>query len=226
MLCYYCSNKAIYLYGSYNVCGKCYVFLQRGTHPAQRSATGASNIIGSPMPFYTRHKQTARLIYEPSLQGYSLSFSYNEAIVEFVKKAIPSHKRTYDPTTKTWYFGSEYFDIIRTLFDGHRNYTLTIVTQAEVEQRIKETEEASQHQWAPAQYSIEDELKKFTELVSVYSDYISIPLEVIKNMTKAEATKVYRKVAMKLHPDKNGDPKKMSELNSTWAILKEGYYIK
>jgi len=173
------------------------------------------------MPPY--RKQTARLIYEPSLQGYSLSFTYNETIVEFVKKAIPSHKRTYDPATKTWYFGAEYFDIVKTLFDGHRNYTLTIVTQAEVEQKMREAEEASQHSWAPAQYSIEAELQKFASLLS---NHVIVPVDVVKNWSRAEAVKNYRQAAMKQHPDKGGDPAKMSELNSTWAILKEGYYIK
>jgi hypothetical protein len=172
-------------------------------------------------------KHTARLIYEPSLQGYSLSFTYNKTIVEFVKKAIPSHKRTYDPTTKTWYFGSEYFDIIRTLFDGHRGYTLTIVTQAEVEQKIREAEEESQYSWAPAQYSIEDEIKKFTLLlcdVKTLDTWIGI--DVVKNWDKVTATKMYKKAARWFHPDTGGDASKMSDLTSTWSILKEGYYIK
>ena len=173
-------------------------------------------------------KNTARLIYEPSLQGYSLSFSYNAAIIEFVKKAIPSHKRTYDPATKTWYFGSEYFDIIRTLFDGHRNYTLTIVTQAEVEQKMREAEEASAHNWQPAQYSIEDTLQQFVQLLLPVSiDKNGDFDKEVKNWSKNEAVKAYRKAALFYHPDRNkGDGSKMSELNSTWAILKEGYYIK
>ena len=179
------------------------------------------------MPFNRSTKKTARLIYEPSLQGYSLSFSYNKDIVEFIKKAIPSNKRTYDPASYTWYFGSEYFDLIKLLFDGHCEYTLTIVSEDEVKKKLEEAQR-TQSSWHPAQYSIDDELQKFIILllpvtVGKNGDFT----KEVKNWTKNDATKAYRRAAMFYHPDRNnGDGSKMSELNSTWAILKEGYYIK
>lgn len=180
------------------------------------------------MPSYRNTKKTARLIYEPSLQGYSLSFSYNKDIVEFIKKAIPSNKRTYDPASYTWYFGSEYFDLIKLLFDGHREYTLTIVSEDEVKKKLEESQ-SNQSSWHPAQYSIDAELQKFYELLSYVdtNNGASFTLDQIKNLTRNEAVKAYRKASLVYHPDRNnGDGSKMSELNSTWAILKEGYYIK
>lgn len=184
------------------------------------------------MPSYTRSKKTARLIYEPSLQGYSLSFSYNKDIIEFIKKAIPSHKRTTSgPPDWTWYFGSEYFDLIKLLFDGHREYTLTIVSEDEVKKKLEESQQASQSHWAPAQYSVGDLLQKFRDLLLranvIHVDPPLTPMKVIENWTKDEATRFYKKAAVKLHPDlNNGQDVGMSDLTSTWAILKEGYYIK
>lgn len=182
------------------------------------------------MPYpHIKSKKTARLIYEPSLQGYSLSFSYNKDIVEFIKKAIPSHKRTTSgPPDWTWYFGSEYFDLIKLLFDGHREYTLTIVSEDEVKKKLEEAQ-SNQSSWAPSQYSIDAELQKFYGLLSYVdtNNGASFTLDQVKNLTRNEAVKAYRKAALVYHPDKNqGDGSKMSELNSTWAILKEGYYIK
>lgn len=187
---------------------------------------------GNNMPPYTSKKKTARLIYEPSLQGYSLSFSYNKDIVEFIKKAIPSHKRTTSgPPDWTWYFGSEYFDLIKLLFDGHREYTLTIVSEDEVKKKLEEAQN-NQSSWHPAQYSIDTELQRFSNLLVTGNvippmDNNQSLLDKIKNITKSEAIRLYRKAATVYHPDRNGgDGSKMSELNSTWAILKEGYYIK
>lgn len=207
------------------VCPNCWYILNNSSAAQTRLHVIQSG--NQPMPPYTRTKKTARLIYEPSLQGYSLSFSYNESIVEFVKKAIPSHKRTYDPATKTWYFGSEYFDLIKLLFDGHREYILTIVSEDEVKKKLEESQ-SNQSSWHPAQYSIDAELQKFWILLKeskIWQE--NITLDGIKNITKDNALKWYRRAAMFYHPDRNnGDGSKMSELNSTWAILKEGYYIK
>lgn len=209
-----------------NNSGNLSVFSQ-GT--SSKCNTTVQHVSGNqPMPPYTNKKKTARLIYEPSLQGYSLSFSYNRDIVEFIKKAIPSHKRTTSgPPDWTWYFGSEYFDLIKLLFDGHREYTLTIVSENEVKKKLEEAQN-TQSSWAPAQYSIDAELQKFVQLLLPVSIGKNGDFDKeVKNWTKNDATKAYRRAAMFYHPDRNnGDGSKMSELNSTWAILKEGYYIK
>jgi hypothetical protein len=177
-------------------------------------------------PFNSLRQKTARLIYEPALQGYSLSFSYNAAIIEFIKKVIPSHKRTTSgPPDWTWFFGSEFYPIVKTLFDGHPEYKLTIVTQAEVEEmqaRQAETRSA----WKPAEFSIETELKKFHDLLWTVDTVDDVTPEDVKNWTRVEALRNYRRAAIHYHPDKGGDSVKMAELNNTWALLKEGYYIK
>jgi hypothetical protein len=177
---------------------------------------------------YNTKQKTARLIYEPALQGYSLAFSYDAAIVEFIKKVIPSHKRTTSgPPAWTWFFGSEYYDIVKTLFDGHSEYKLTIVTQAEVEE-MQARQAETRNTWRPAEFSIETELQKFESLlcpVDTKSPNGDFSKE-LRNWSRVEATRNYRRAAILYHPDKGGDPVKMAELNNTWALLKEGYYIK
>lgn len=188
------------------------------------------------MPFYTRRtakQKEARLIYEPSIQAYSLKFSYDQSIIEFVKHIIPAHKRTTSgPPDWIWYFGEEYFDVIKTLFEGHREYKLTIVTKDEVEEMRRKQEEC-RNTWRPAEHSIGKELQKFRDiLVSIPgilplgSYEFTTPMKIIENWNKVEASRAYRRAAIALHPDRGGDAVKMAELNNTWALLKEGYYIK
>lgn len=180
------------------------------------------------MPFHTTSRYTrtakqkeARLIYEPSIQAYSLKFSYDQSIIDFVKKIIPAHKRTTSgPPDWIWYFGEEYFDVIKTLFEGHCDYKLTIVTKDEVEDMLRKQEEC-RNTWRPAEHSIDEELKKFANLTGYTHQ-----LTEVKNFTRDQALKVYRKACLYLHPDRGGDAVKMAELNNTWALLKEGYYIK
>lgn len=183
------------------------------------------------MPFYTRHtakQKEARLIYEPSIQAYSLKFSYDQSIINFVKKIIPSHKRTTSgPPDWIWYFGEEYFDFVKTLFEGLRDYKLTIVTKDEVE-NLRRKQEECRNTWRPAEHSIEDELRKFETLLCPV-DHIGQNGDFskeLRNWNRSEAFKAYRRAALFYHPDRGGDATKMAELNNTWALLKEGYYIK
>lgn len=175
-------------------------------------------------------QKEARLIYEEALQGYSLKFSYDKGIIEFIKKTIPSNKRTTSgPPDWIWYFDASYFDIVKLLFDAHRDFKLTIVTKDEVEAMRQKHEQESQHVYRPQEYSIEVELKKFTDLLRLLPNIVTNGnfTNEVKNWSRDEAIKAYRKAAMLLHPDRNGgDGSKMSELNSVWGFLKEGYYIK
>jgi len=41
----------------------------------------------------------------------------------------------------------------------------------------------------------------------------------ISKMTKDQAKKFYRAAAMRNHPDRGGDPKRMSELNMYWGVF-------
>lgn len=233
--CFNCGNFSRIIQNSVQQCAVC-----NGLGCITCNQTGVLKTGSTQMPPFTRARsgfqsksakqKEARLIYEPALQGYSLKFSYDPGLVDFIKKVIPSHKRTTSgPPDWIWYFPSEFFDIVKVMFEGHREFKLTIVTEEEVLNKIKEQEESSRSDWRPREYSIEDELKKFYNILwpLPINNGQGLTLEQVKNYNKNEATKVYRKASMLIHPDRNGgDSTKMSELNAVWAILKEGYYIK
>lgn len=185
----------------------------------------------------------ATLIYEPALAGYSLKFNYDADVLLFFKKAIPSHLRkgerkvvgTYfdrrsgtekQKTEWTWYFGEEFFDVVRLLFEGHRLYKLKIVSREDVERMQQQQQEASHYVSSTQQISIEDELKRFYALIP----HNGTSYEQIKELSRSDAAKYYRQGAMVYHPDRNhgsiAASEKMAELNTVWNILKEAYYIK
>lgn len=186
----------------------------------------------------------ATLIYEPALQGYALKFDYDKDVLDFFKKIVPAGKRTVSTQTVgmfrnrrtgkdepkvewTWYFGEEYFDIVKHLFEAHRSFDLKIISREDVENLRKSQEEYRQNYVTTTQsYSIDDELRKFHSLV--VSNGTS--LDEVKNLTRDEALRYYRKAAFTYHPDRNrGDivaEEKMTELNRTWSLLKEVYFTK
>jgi len=43
-------------------------------------------------------------------------------------------------------------------------------------------------------------------------------LGVTKDVTQKEITKGFRKIAMKAHPDKGGDPEKFKEINEAYQV--------
>ena len=51
-------------------------------------------------------------------------------------------------------------------------------------------------------------------------DYYEI-LEVNKSSSKEEIKKVYKKLALKHHPDKGGDAEKFKELSEAYAVLSD-----
>ena len=51
-------------------------------------------------------------------------------------------------------------------------------------------------------------------------DYYAI-LGVKKDATEAEIRKAYRKLAIKLHPDKGGDPAKFQEMQNAYEVLSD-----
>ncbi len=191
------------------------------------------------MPRYSNssyNTKEAQLIYEEALQGYCFRFikGFNKTVIDIIKTGIPTNDRKTDgPPEWKWYFGEGYFNIVKMALDA-AGFTTKIVTKADIEDlrsKQAEAQQNNQHMYKPAGVSIPEILNKFIFLVTGTGaiidvnngDYNLDP----KDWSRTQALKAYRKAAIKLHPDlNNGQDVGMSELNSTWAILEKGYYIK
>jgi len=220
---YYCSlcyNKAYY----------------KGFHNLQ---VGNTQNIRVPIQTKESEMREATLIYEESIQSYCFQFTkgFNKSVVDIIKAGIPTNERTTTgPPEWKWYFAEKYFTLVKLALEG-TGFTIKIITKEDIEklcqEQAKHQEEAKQYYMKLAGVSIEDELQKFLKLIppgTIPEDLkpgTMSRLDIVKNWNRETATKIYRKAAILLHPDRNGGKDVgMSELNSTWAILKEGYYIK
>lgn len=170
----------------------------------------------------------ATLIYEPTLDAYSLKFDYDKPTHDFLKKVIPAHERTTSgPPTWTWYFGRKYYDVVRTLLESGHKFKLTIVSEDEV-RKLQEEQSRVRDTWQPTtqQYSLDEELRKFYALVP----HNGTSYDEVRNMSRSDAQKLYRRGAFVYHPDRNNGSTsaatQMSELNRVWNLLKEVYYTK
>jgi DnaJ-like protein len=175
----------------------------------------------------------ATLIYEEAIASYCFQFTkgFNKSVIDIIKAGIPTNERTTTgPPERKWYFAEKYFNLVKLALDG-AGFTIKIITKEDIEklrqEQAKHQEEAKQYYMKPAGVSIDEELQKFYKLIVPPEICPIINFEQIKNWTKTEAVKAYRRAAMFYHPDRNPNAaKQMSELNSTWAVLKDAYYIK
>lgn len=176
-----------------------------------------------------------QFIYEPTLDGYKLQFDYqgwnkqHRDFIAVLKGIIPSSDREYkpgwtDPVTHEvhkplWFISTkshngtkDYYKILEHLID---------VTFYPVFKYSKE--QSSQYQYGSIggiKVSVNDEINKFNKIV------VELGLSQLNDKTEQnEATKIYRKAALLLHPDRNqGNGEKMSILNEVWNNIKKEKY--
>lgn len=184
------------------------------------------------------HTKEALLIYEEVLQAYKFKFvrGFSRQVIDIIKTGIPTNERTTSgPPDWEWYFKEQYFQVVKLALDG-TGFVTKIITKEDIEKlKVQQAEQQKNippnynHMFKSAGYSIEDALSKFAALLSKANEnkgQMFTP-SAIKTWDRNVAVKFYRGAAIKLHPDaNNGQDVGMSELNTTWAILKEGYYIK
>lgn len=236
MLCYFCSKQATHTFNvtsviittTYNLCKSCYYKVSYGLLKFPRGQNQ-----GSPEISF----KEAQLIYEEAVSGYAFRFTkgFNKTVIDIIKTGIPTNERTTNgPPEWKWFFGEKYFDLIKFALEG-AGFTIKIVTKEDIDRlRAEQAQHRKNNQnlFKPAGISIDVELQKFSNLLVTANAFPAQPnnnilIEEIKKLTRELATKAYKRAAQFYHPDKNpANAASMSELNSTWAILKEGYYIK
>ena len=150
-----------------------------------------------------------RIWWDIGSDAYVVSSSFNEKLVEGLKHVIPSSDRWYDRATKFWYLKEPYGETLRkvaeTIFGiGCVSFqSKTVAQQAQTNQSyIPPPVHASLAQGDAA-------ILQFVKL---------LPYEAMRDS--------YRKAATILHPDKGGDPVRMSELNQLWGQIERDVYKK
>lgn len=127
-------------------------------------------------------------------------------IIDLIKISIPSSQREYEPETKTWYIGEPYIKAIKDICEQISEFELIYIEKPEQVRAV-------------AFHSKEDDYAEFKRLVS----FAHIAFDDTTEL--AVATKVFRKAAMLLHPDRNPEmASEMSALNEVWTRLKTTYF--
>jgi hypothetical protein len=146
-------------------------------------------------------------------------------IIEFIKLAVPSSKRSWNRDEKAWYVDASYKDAMALMFKG-KGYTVDIFSKEDFVKFMEENAKFQQeYQRMSATVNAEQEFPKFIGLLEKAN--MKFSPAAIAELQKDEgfATKYYRKAALQFHPDRNnGDGKMMSELNATWANLREYHF--
>lgn len=140
--------------------------------------------------------------------SYVISSPYNQKLVEGLKALIPSGDREFDPTTKFWYLKEQYGEALKMLSEnmfGVGNVSFVSKTASEQSQK-------AQQAYIPPAMS------------ATLGSNERAMINFIRLIPYDAAKKAYLIAASSLHPDKGGDPSKMSELNSVWTQIEKEVY--
>ena len=150
-------------------------------------------------------------------------------------KQIPANDRTYDPVSNVWVVPKANFKALTTIYLAMKYIydDSFIIKHNSLQDWIEGRATAKKHEVPKA----EDFFYTYGQPVAgttLSKDSIAAKLQVLLieafdgtesiDLTKASAidlVKLYRKAALKLHPDRNnGDGSKMSELNMYWQLYR------
>lgn len=154
------------------------------------------------------------ITWSQQYSAYALKFQdthhYQEMtpIMNFIK-SNPYGEYTYDPDNKIWYFAEKYLQQVRTLIDafGSSIFELSFTEKPPINNTFT---------------------SKVISVDTYLSNFRTITGEDISKLEYDQAKKIYRRVCMKYHPDRNpGDDDiaaKMSSINEIWCKLEEMHY--
>jgi hypothetical protein len=172
---------------------------------------------------------------------YGKTFDVLQEFLVFLKQ-IPTSDRSYEPIQRTWMVKDRHFQVMKTIAESFPKFKSNIelvewdnlavfLTDSDPKQvmflqtqkwsnytnRTKEKPIAEEDFFYSASQPIaQSQFKASVEEVLVVLFGVSI-----LPTSKEELTKLYRKAALKYHPDRNaGDSSKMSELNVAWQQFK------
>lgn len=143
-----------------------------------------------------------RIWWTPELKLYQISAPFNRDLIEFLKRTIPAGRRHFDDQTKFWGFGEEYLKPVRLLVERLWPGGVKVETK----------EDATRQANTAARLAKKSPSDMSAEFLAL------LPFEA--------AQAAYKKAAILFHPDRGGDPSKMTQLNSLWDRIQKEVYKK
>lgn len=174
-----------------------------------------------------REPQQTSIMWDEASQSYKCIFAINfnnprhKDFLNIIKMMIPANERIYDPVIKNqvavehpWFIHEKWYDIVLGLAQGAFGEVFTF--------KKPEGFEFSTAQYNPAEdYNVFKTILAEAGIISANGNGDAQ----LKSAPLSDVTKLYRKAAMMLHPDRNpNNATKMSQLNEVWARLKGTYF--
>lgn len=144
-------------------------------------------------------------------QAYSIEASFQPNFIEFIKAKVPVSDRVpeYDSVTrkfKCWYIKEAWFDILYELASQLWPGGVYVLSKQQ-----------AQDAWSAQEKARADALA--AQRAAVLGPFEAALLDFC-SLCDVDALRAARnKMAIALHPDKGGDPEKMSKLNASWFIV-------
>ena len=132
-------------------------------------------------------------------------FQEMSPIMNFIK-SNPYGEYTYDPDNKIWYFAEKHLAQVRILVDAFGPNIFDVNFQEK----------------PPLNYSF---TSKTISVDTYLDDFVNLTGENLRNLEYNDAKKIYRRMCMKFHPDRNPEfASSMSRLNEIWTELEKLHF--
>lgn len=169
--------------------------------------------------YSTPRQKNCSITWDGGLGAYAVHADYDKTItpkfVELIKGMVPVNMRTYDPDTYIWYVtpgeDDKYYKVVKLLMEAtFQGWNFSEYTKAEYE---------AANQWS-AGATVVDVTNKALETIQGYAKQSGYSIS--RETTFSDAQKIYRKLAITWHPDKNpANGPVMSAINEAWSNLKD-----
>lgn len=170
---------------------------------------------------------TAQIIWEPTAGVYRASVDINwrddgqKGFPIFMKATLPVADRSYDPTSKSWFFSESHFirvkDYVKLFWTNVFTYTKD---QSDEFQRQAQQQDQSYYQ--ATVHSLDKYIQQFLDILFKHGIIKYEDIATWKDVDNYELSQKYYKKAVRiLHPDINpSGATDMSLLNEAWSMIK------
>jgi hypothetical protein len=156
-----------------------------------------------------------KIEWDIDIQAYKIYTPHDAKFVEALKQLIPYSDRSWNEQGRYWIITERFMEPVKMTAEMKWGVKATVKDKETVEkehaareaQRKRLEEEARRRMGIATLSPIEKTIVDFVNM---------LPYEAMK--------KAYQHGALQLHPDRGGDPAKMSEYNAKWQEIERVFY--